>query len=500
MATNAAHARPPAQIVDLRGRPLAQYDGARLTDRTTNWRATATGPNAEIGTDGKTLRSRHRDLARNNPWAQRAISAIVTNTIGDGLRAQWRDPAVQQLWGEWWETPACDADDRLDGYGLQALILRGVVESGAVLVRRRPRYTDAGLPVPLQVQLLEPDFIDTGKSQDAARGRRQVIQGVEFDGLGRRTGYWLYGRHPGESGAHGSQASRYDAADFAHVYRLERPSQVHGVPWGAAAILRLKMLDDYQNNQLERHRLASCFTAFRRIPDPTLLASLPPPSTDHPSNELQPGIIEDLPPGWDIEFTNPPQPEDDKELQLSILRAVAAGYGIPYEILTGDLSQVNFSSARMGWNEFGRNIDVWRWQMLVPQAMRPVVRWFREAAALVGIEVRQEQPLWTAPARVMVDATREVPALIKAVRAGLLSMPQAIRQQGYDPDLLLAEESAWRAKTAAAGVLLDTDPTADPARQNRLPDPDPEDDPEDDPDDRETAAPDQPPPPKDPRP
>jgi capsid protein len=65
----------------------------------------------------------------------------------------------------------------------------------------------------------------------------------------------------------------------------------------------------------------------------------------------------------------------------------------------------------------------------------------------------------------MVDATREVPALIKAVRAGLLSMPQAIRQQGYDPDLLLNEEAAWRAKTAAAGVRYDTNPADDLGRE-----------------------------------
>ena len=477
--------RQTAQIVDLHGRPFARYDGAKTNGYAANWQVSATGPNAEIGPDLKTLRSRHRQLAENNPWAGRAIGAIVTNTVGDGLRAQWQDPAVQQLWSEWWETPSCDADDRLDGYGLQALILRTVVVSGAVLIRRRPRYADFGLPVPLQLQILEPDFIDLGKSQDPGRGRREIVQGIELDAIGRRTAYWLYPRHPGEQRGYGAaSAVRYDASDFAHVFRVDRPGQLHGVPWGKGAMTRLKMLDDYQNNQLERQRLAACFMGFRRIPDPTLLERLPAATTTPPSEELQPGALEDLPPGWDIEFASPPQPEDDAEFQLSVLRAVAAEYGIPYEVLTGDLSQVNFSSARMGWNEFGRNIETWRWQMLATQALRPIVRWFREAAALVGIDVRQEQPLWTAPARTMVDATREVPALIKAVRAGLLSMPQAIRQQGYDPDLLLAEEAAWRAKTAAAGVLLDTDPAADPTRQTAAPDletdPDRPDNPEED--------------------
>lgn len=475
----AARARQSAQIVDIHGRPLAQYDAAKSSRRTAGWRANGTGPNAEIGTDLKTLRNRHRDLARNNPWARRAIGAIVTNTVGDGLRAQWSDPSVQQLWAEWWEAPWCDADDRMDGYGLQSIILRTVVEAGSVLIRRRPRYADQGLPVPLQVQILEPDFLDLGVSQDGARGKRQVVQGIELDAIGRRTGYWLYPRHPGEGYATG-QSIRYNAADFAHVYRLDRPGQIHGVPWGTGAMLRLKMLDDYQDAQLERQRLAACYMGFRRIPDPSLIDGQSSLGEYELLEKLEPGAVEDLPPGWDIEFASPPQPEDDKEFQLSVLRAVAADYGIPYEVLTGDLSQVNFSSARMGWNEFARNIDTWRWQMLIPQAMRPIVNWFREAAALVGIEVRQDQPLWTAPARVMVDATREVPALIKAVRAGLLSMPQAIRQQGYDPDLLLGEEAAWRAKTAAAGVMYDTNPAADLGRDR---DTQAEDDTHDDEDD-----------------
>ena len=87
----------------------------------------------------------------------------------------------------------------------------------------------------------------------------------------------------------------------------------------------------------------------------------------------------------------------------------------------------------------------------------------------------------------MVDTTREVPALIKAVRAGLMSMPQAIRQQGYDPDVLLAEEAAWRAKTAAAGVLLDTDPGADLGRDPESPDDSDDSDDSDGPDDRAAA-------------
>lgn len=439
-------------LVDERGRPLAQYDAARRGRRTAGWRAAPTGPNAETRGDLQTLRDRHRDLARNNPWARRAISSIVVNTIGSGIRAQWPTEKEQELWTNWWESTAPDADGTSTGYGLQALILRSAVESGATLIGRRP--VDAEFP--LKIQVMEPDFIDLSKSS-----KNRLIQGVQFKSDNSRRGYWLFDNHPGENNSTRLSVFR-SANDFAHIYRLDRPGQVHGVPWGVGSMLRLRMLDDYQDAILERQRLAACYMGFRRIPDPLLAKEV---DVDYQFMEkFEPGIFEDLPPGWDIEFSSPPQPENDQQFQTTILRAVAADYGIPYEVLTNDLSQVNYSSARMGWSEFERNIDAWRWNMLVPQAMGPIVKWFREAAALVGVKVTE--PLWTAPARTMVDASKDLPPIIDAIRAGLMTTPEAIRKQGYDPDVLIKEQSEWLDKLDKAGIVLSSDPRNDKVKTN----------------------------------
>ena len=446
-----------------------RYESAGATRRHKYWATASSGPNAEIGTSLPKTRDRTRALGRDNPWAKRAVQAIVVNTVGDGIRAQWADPAVQQAWDRWFGSSQMDAGGMLDGHAFTALALRTVIEGGEVLVRKRPRRPEDGLEVPLQVQMLEGDQLDLSKSEILPSGAR-IIQGVEFDAIGRRSRLWIVPEHPGDllMGQIKPDSQPYPAASFVHLFRVDRPNQVRGMPWGSGSVHRLRLLDDYAEAQMERMRQAACFMAFRRLPDDPSLYESPNRTvnadTSIPMDRLEPGAIEDLPPGWDIEFAQPPSPEDDSAFTATRLREIAADYGIPYEVLTGDLSQVNFSSARMGFNEFARNIDTWRWQLLVPRLLDPLVAWFREAAALVGLTVRQERPLWTAPARVMVDSTREVPALIKAVRAGLMSMPQAIRQQGYDPDVLLAEEAAWRAKTAEAGVLFDTDPGADVGR------------------------------------
>ena len=52
-------------------------------------------------------------------------------------------------------------------------------------MRIRERRIEDGLPVPLKLQLLEPDHLDAGKTGDLPNGGF-VVQGVEFDALGRR--------------------------------------------------------------------------------------------------------------------------------------------------------------------------------------------------------------------------------------------------------------------------------------------------------------------------
>ena len=436
---------------------MRRYDAASISRRTSGWMATSTGPNREIGPSLVRLRDRHRDLSRNNPWARRAIQAITNNTIGDGIQAQWLDESSQTLWQRWFATQACDADGRSDGYGLQALAFQTLVVSGEVLIRRRPRRPEDKLPIPLQIQVLEPDYLDHSKNDTLPSGG-WITQGVEFNPFGQRIAYWLYPDHPGDSLLRKTfigESVRYPASEFLHIYRMDRPGQARGVPWGTGAMLRLRMLDDYSDAHLERQRLSACYMAFVRDTQPH-------PDENSPSlplvDKLEPGAIEILPPGRDMVFASPPGVEGYREYLSTVLRAVAADYGVPYETLSGDLSEVNFSSARMGWNEFARNIDVWRWHLIIPQMLAPLTNWFRDAAQLAGYSLPDTLPQWTPPARVMVDMVHEVPAIKDAIRCGLITLPEAIRQQGYDPESLIQEQAAFLARLDALGIRLDCDP------------------------------------------
>ncbi len=70
-----------------------------------------------------------------------------------------------------------------------------MIESGDGIIRRRRRTRKDKLPVPLQLQVLETDMIDSAKEGPLSAGNI-AVQGIEFDAEGRRANYWLFNRTP----------------------------------------------------------------------------------------------------------------------------------------------------------------------------------------------------------------------------------------------------------------------------------------------------------------
>lgn len=446
----------------------ALYDGASVSRRTAGWRRVSTDANAEIvhGVLGR-LRDTSRDLVRNNPYARRGIDAITHNVVGAGVIPQFRSAsqsatdALEAMAVEHLDTTAVDADGRHNLYGLQALAMRAVAESGEVLVRRRRRRPEDGLPLPFALQVLESDFLDSSKNGDMGNGNI-AVQGVEFDRLGRRVAYWMFDEHPGSTGTMRlPQSRRVPAQDVAHVYRMDRPGQVRGVPWLAPVILRMHDYADYEDAQLMRQKIAAVFAAF--VTDPDGVDRGPIDGETSSANEdrlesLEPGIIEYLPPGKEIKFASPPGVEGYGEYARIQLHAIAAGLGVTYETLTGDLSEVNFSSGRMGWLEFQRSIVFWQNSILINQMCKRVEGWFLEAAS-VGVGVAAPATAtWTPPRREMIDPTKEIPAQRDAVRSGFVSLSDAVRSMGKDPMEHFNEMAEDFARLDTLGLVLDSDP------------------------------------------
>jgi lambda family phage portal protein len=441
---------------------LGSYEGASRTRRASNWRSPHTGPNTALQFDLPTLRARSRDLVRNHWAASRGVAVIAHNTVGAGIiptakTARGREAVkVERVLKAWADTTHCDAMGRMTLYGLQSLVMRTVAEAGECLILRERVGTAAmrrmELDIPIQLKVLEPDYLDIQKDGPQPNGNF-AIHGVEFSPEGRPVAYHIYQEHPGETARWSSlQSARIPAEDVAHVYRITRPGQARGVPWLAPVMIRMRDYDEYEQAQLMRQKIAATFAVFVR----NLKGE--PQEEESESFSLKPGMVRWLEPGEDVTFANPPGVTGYADYARVNLRAIASGLGITYEALTADYSQVNYSSARMAHLEMLANINDVRHNMLIPQFCHRVESWVKEACESVGIAADNTVWEWTAPRREMLDPTKEVGAMVKAIRAGLTSRQDEIRKLGRDSAEVLREIADDNAIADELGLILDSDP------------------------------------------
>lgn len=455
---------------------LRNYEGAKKGRRTKNWKTTNASANVEIGRDLPTLRDRSRDLVRNNPYIERGIRGIQTNLIGRGImtqinlsRSKRAERQLQDAYRFWTRSVNFDYDQRSNLVSMQRLISRSFVESGEVFVRRR--FVNG--PFPIAYQVLESDFLDSdfAPRTEKSTGNR-IIQGIELDSDGRRVAYHFFKEHPGNVSKfaiiNNRETIRVPADEVYHLYRLDRPGQLRGVPWAAPIMLRTRDLDEYEDAQLVRQKIASCFSVF--IHDSQGIdANLTQDEIDEIGGTVEPGIIEVLPNGKTISLANPPGVENYKEYTSVNLHAIASGLGVSYEILTGDLSEVNFSSLKAGRDEFEANLVAWRWDILIPHFMEPITQDFLRTSLLLGINSEGADWSFTPPAKRMVDPVKEVPAKIQEIRGGLQTWGDAVRERGHEPEKQLEEISKFKEQMDEKGIILDSDPDkVDQAGRNQL--------------------------------
>ena len=443
------------------------YEAGGKTRVTEGWRGSNASADAEIAAAGPVLRDRSRDLVRNNALAAQAVQVLVNNIVGPGIRprAASGNKALNRKVDALWRQFAANSDyyGHTDFHGLTNLAVREMIEAGDILALKIATPRGSGRTVPLQIQLREIDHLDTARVQDIAGGG-YTDQGIEFDAGGRRTAFWMFPQHPGGTTRairRRFESERIDATRVAHLFERQRV-QSRGVPWGAPAMLALRDLGDWQAAELVRKKTEACLVGIVFGDDETQ-ASVAPVVQDSQGNKVEqfePGLIAYARGGKDIKFNQPASTAGVYEWNRVQMHIVASGFRVPYALMTGDLSQNNFSSSRVGLNEFRRMVEQLQWQTVIPMFCEPIWRWFIEAAQLAGL-----LPLdavipaeWAPPRFEMVNPLQDVQADLLETRAGFASPQQMIAKRGYDPAAVIEEWAAHAEATDALGLIFDSDP------------------------------------------
>jgi lambda family phage portal protein len=442
-----------------------EYDGASRGRGAVNWQARNSSANAEIEAGAAILRARMRDLVRNNPIAANAVQVLVSSLVGTGIRPRAATPdkelnkRINELWKRFEAT--CDFHGQTDVYGLQALAVRETIEGGDALALRHFVRGAPNWQIPVQIELKEADHLDESKIETTGPGGGRITQGIEYDQSGRRVAYWLYPDHPGDRVRifrDSTQSLRIPAERVAHLFERQR-IQDRGVPWGAPIMRALRDVDDWQLAELTRKKTEACLVAV--LLTDNVGTNVAPGMTLADGTKVQefaPGMIATATGADDIKFTEPASTGGVYEWHRVQLHMIAAGFRVPYALLTGDLSQTNFSSSRVGLNEYRRFIGMLQWSMVIPQFCAPTWKWFTEAAYLAGKIPFADVPVeWAPPAFESVNPKQDAEADVIEVRAGFQSTPQMIAKRGDDPSRVLKEQADYLAQSDALKLSFDSD-------------------------------------------
>ena len=463
-----------------------RFAGGAHSRLVTGWMTELSSMNDALRISLPTLRARSRSLVEDNGEAAGLLLDFESDIVGaHGARLQFRamtprgkprDPLndrVETAWRRWSKRDRCTVACDHDFASLQRLLMRTVVCDGEFLALR---VRDPDVPFGYQLQPVDPDQLDDTYNIASDSAGVSIVMGVEVDRRGKPLAYHLWDRHPGDSGR---RRERVPADRVLHVFKRLRAGQVRGVPWFAPSLIAWKLGDRYTEAELYQSLLAAAQGGFFVNRDGT--APLATPTRINPQTgqeeaiplEMQaaPGEARQLPAGWEFQSWSPTHPTANYVgFMQAVKRGIARAFGRSYASLTGDLSQVNFSSMRTDRVREIEQNKLHQSDLIVSQCCDVVFADWVRMASLVGalgaVNTDSESLVafahWMGKGWPWIDPLKDMAAAELEIKNGLTSRQDLCAARGRDfwevVDALAEEAEYAKAK----GVTLGDVPAALP--------------------------------------
>lgn len=350
-------AKRAAARLYLRG--IGGYDNVPTWRNSGNWHApdAVTGEGVNQGNRNE-ARNKARDLERNSEIVNAIISAMVRNVVGKGFNLQVRSDnnewnnAVEAYWKEWCRPGRCDVTGNYGLTEILALIVRRRFVDGEIMIAKT---VNAQAKYPFKLQILEVDNLYEIPAND------NVVGGIEIDDFNKPVNFYIQ-----EHNLNGIDEEKYYTIPANRMYYLayhQRPSEVRGMTPLARTIMEIRNLDEYQDAVAFKEKITSAIAVWIVSDKETgggygVQPSVPQ-NASVGSNRIKPGSVNELPPGKNIQTLVPSgQASEYSNFNMATLRRIAAGHGLSYEIVTRDVSQVTYSSARQNLLEDWKLIEI----------------------------------------------------------------------------------------------------------------------------------------------
>lgn len=459
------------------GLSIRNYDAARTGRRLGTWLPGSPGPTSGVQADLQLLRDRSLDQVKNNAWINSAITSIVANEIGTGITLHSASSNktfrldADKLMKRW--IKVSDSEEVNNLYGQMAMACWNRRVFGEVFLRKRLRDFLSPLPIPLKIEMLHPAFCPFTYNDLQAK----IKAGIQLNGINERTAYWMYQSHPLETDFQGGifDLVAVPADSVIHHYKPRQPGELRGVPDTVSSLIRAKIFDAYEDAELNRKLNKSSYTGFisqKSFPDeegwkynPVTGEPLERDTAGLPVMNVEPGsFILGYPGEEPTLFEGDSSGQGFADFMREPKLGMAAGLNIPYEIMTGDMRELNDRLLRFIANEFHRVLEQEQWLTDIPQICEKIWEWAIDTAVLSGrlnapgyadnredyiaVDCRPEGWAYLHP-------VQDVEAKLKAIAGGLSSQTKELTEMGEDSEEMDEQNRVDKERQKEKGLSYD---------------------------------------------
>lgn len=482
-AEPAAPPPAPANVAPTRkrsflGRSLAGLFKSAEAHPNDRWTATPIAPDAFITRYHASLVARSREQWSNNDYSRKYVALMRQNVVGPkGVTMQARvkkprgaldkdvNAAIEAEWASWCEKGSCEVTGQLTWTELQWLVLETTARDGEFFARLV--YGDDAGPHGFAVQLIDSQRCPTwyeNYNRDDNGGF--IRHGIEFNRFGRPVAYHFASVDEWDAYYYtyaGRGFVRIPAEEIIHGFVHEMIGQRRGLPWASTSLFRLHHMQGFEDAAVQNARAGAMQMGFIEYADgfgPTAEDDVNVADTI----EAEPLSFHELPEGARINQFKPTYPSGEFAVfTKAMLRGAASGMGVPYNELANDLENVNFSSIRSGTLDAREGYKE-KQEWLISSLHKPVNEaWLKWKLLRADIKVKGaplspakladfRQVAWQPRRWTWIDPKSDVTANVTAIRAGLTSPSQVIREQGREPEQVFAEIADDIKQMRAAGI------------------------------------------------
>lgn len=375
-------------------------------------------------------------LLRNNPLLRVGTSRFRASCIGGGAKLVFNpklfDEEFIQAFSEW--TLYCDFDGNTNFAGVQALDVTTMLLDGTGYIIRRRTLDN----IPLQLQVVSPLSLATELERP---GKGSYIRGgILYAKNGKVKKYAFYKLPRDHPEFDEDSVNWLPAADVIAVRDVIHTGQSTAQPWISAGADFAKQYKDNQTVEI-KSRMKRVGQQVFALKETGTTQGGGAPNVKKPAEKLvhKAGGVTFLNGVRELKTASPAEIAGNyQEHNNQVLRMIAGLLGITYEQLTGDLTQVNYSSIRAGMINHRRFIEQLREIVLEP-AFNRILGWFIEAYHLkTGIELpgyfenpyKYLDPQWIWPEWEEIDPLKAAKALVMEVDNHIKSLEEVSNGRG----------------------------------------------------------------------